>query len=271
MITHRKMVAVYAVAFLYELENLLRKRAGYMISAAYLLLVAAVCKSQSFRESYFSWAMQIPVSLIALVLPTVMMVIIVVSLSSVFSSETERAAAEIPACCLMGSQGRNTTKLLAGIALSVIMSTALFAATVSITSITGNLKLNAVVEGIDYYGIVYWELRPVWTVRGHLLLAAIGQDTGAAMAAIITLVISKRSKTPAAAMAVTVTVLLAEFFFRHYGPFPVILSEINLWSLFEDFMLFDMDLFHGTPVENLAMISGVWIVICCMLSLTIIK
>ena len=42
MIPPRKMVAAYAVAILYELENLLRKRAGYVISAAYLLLVAAV-------------------------------------------------------------------------------------------------------------------------------------------------------------------------------------------------------------------------------------
>lgn len=271
MITHRKMVAAYAVAFLYELENLLRKRAGYMISAAYLLLVAAVCMSQSFRESYFSWAMQVPISLVALVLPAVMMLLITVSLSSVFSSEAERASAEIPACCLMGSQGRNTAKLLAGIAFSIIMGAALLAATVGITSITGHLNLIAEVAGIDYYGMTYWELNPVWTVGEHLLLSVISQAIGATALAVISLFISKHSKTPATAMAVTVAILLAEFFFRHFGPFPLVLTEINVWGLFEGFMLLDMDLLHGAPVENLAMISGIWMVICGALSFAVIR
>lgn len=271
MTVSRSMPAAYATAFEYELDGLLRKWAGYLIAAAYMILVVAVCALQGFRESYFSWALQMPVSLTTLVLPTVEMLLIAVSLSPVFSSEAERDAAEIPACCLLGSHGHNAAKLLAGILFAVLTSATLLAATLGITAITEHLHPDDAVTGIDYYGAVYVALSPVWTVKAHICLSLASQAVGAAVLATVMLFISKRAKTPASAMAVTLVFLLAEFYFRHFGPFPLLLTEINIWGLFEGYQLFEMALFHGTPIENLVMLSGVWLAVCGPLSWAIVR
>ena len=271
MIISRNTSVAYAMILGYELNDFLRKRAGYLIAAAYTILIVAVCALQGFRESYFSWALQMPVSLTTLVLPSAEMLLIAVSLSPVFSSEAERGAAAIPACCLLGSHGHNASKLLAGIFFSMIMSAALLAVTLGITALTGLLRPGDAVTGIDYYGAVYFTLSPVWTVKAYICLSLASQAVGASVLATVTLFISKRAKTPATAMAVTLVFLLAEFYFRHFGPFPLLLTEINIWGLFEGYQLFEMALFHGTPAENLAMLSGVWLAICGPLSWAIVR
>ena len=271
MTVSQSMPAACAMVLGYELDNLLRKRAGYLIAAAYLFLVMAVCSLQGLQESYFSWAFQMPVSLTTLVLPTAAMLLITVSLAPVFSSEAERAAAAIPACCRLGSHGHRAAKLLAGILFSVIISAALLAATLAVTAITGHLHPGDAVTGIDYYGAAYCALSPAWTVRGYICLSMAAQTVGAAVLAAMALFISTHTQTPATAMAVTLVFLLAEFYFRHFGPFPSLLTEINIWGLFEGYHLFDMALFHGAPAENLAMLSGAWIAICVPLSWAVIR
>ncbi len=106
----------------FELENLLGKKATWILTAAYTLFAFVVCFSDDLRQSYFSTMESVPIMLNNFVLPIVLISILIGVISPVFAGDKEQRIEQIPAACLIGSKGRSIAKLIGAIMFSLTIT-----------------------------------------------------------------------------------------------------------------------------------------------------
>lgn len=250
----------------FEFENLFCKKATWIIAAVYTLISLVICLSEDFRESYFSLIESVPVMLNNFVLPYVLVVILVISLSPVFAGDKERRIEQIPAACLIGSKGRSIAKLIGAISFSIVVTIAMEATTLILCYCFGLVDSGI---SIKYVGTEVG-LNPIWSAGQHICFSLITLICGCIFLTFLVLCISCTVNNTLSAVSVSCIIIFIEFVIHKFS-FPTFMQEFNLWIFFRPYYLFITEIFNISPWINLLIYFLCLISLCLLAGWEIIK
>lgn len=245
---------------LFELENLLYKKSTWLIAAAYTLFSLVICLSERLRQSYFSLTESVPVTLYNFVLPFVLVLIFVGTVSPAFAGDKERGVEQIPAACLIGTKGRSLAKLIGVVLFALIISFTLVFATFIICSLSGRTNANAVIRNIHSESTEL-NLTPLWTAWQHIGFSAISLTIGSILVALLVLLISCCTKNTLSAVSISGTIILFEYLINRFS-FPTIIQEYNVWVFLQPYYLFVLETFNISPLVNLLILTLAFLPLC---------
>ncbi len=250
----------------FELENLLWNKATLIFSAAYVLIVFAICFSEDLRQSYFSAMESVPVMLNNFVLPIALIFILIAVVSPVFAGDKEQRIEQIPAACLIGSKGRSIAKLIGAILFSLIITLLLEFITLVLCGCFGLIDSCILIK---YVGAEI-ELDPVWAAWRHVGFSAVTLIVGCIMLAILVLLISCCMKNTLSAVGLSCIIVLIEFIINKFS-FPTLLQEYNIWVFFRPYYLFITEIINVSPLINLLLYTLGFLPLCLLAVRQIIR
>ena len=250
----------------FELENLLRKKATWILTGVYTLFVFAVCFSEDLRQSYFSVMESVPIMLNNFVLPIVLISILVGVISPVFAGDKEQKIEQIPAACLIGSKGRSIAKLIGAIMFSLAITLLLEAITLVLCRCFGLCDMELLIR--DVGGDV--KLNPIWTAWQHFGFSAMTLFVGCIILTIIILFISCSVQNTLSVISISGITVLLEFVFHSFS-FPTVMQEYNIWVFFRPYYLFVTEIITFSPFVNLLLYALCFLPICLLAVMRIIK
>ena len=250
----------------FELENLLGKKATWILTGVYTLFVFAVCFSEDLRQSYFSVMESVPIMLNNFVLPIVLISILVGVISPVFAGDKEQKIEQIPAACLIGSKGRSIAKLIGAIMFSLAITLLLEAITFVLCRCFGLCDMELLIR--DVGGDV--KLNPIWTAWQHFGFSAMTLFVGCIILTIIILFISCNVQNTLSVISISGIIVLIEFVFHNFS-FPTVMQEYNIWVFFRPYYLFVTEIFSISPWTNLLLYFLCCIPLCILAGWKIIR
>lgn len=240
-----------------ELENLLCKKIPWLLTGGYIAAALVICLWEDLRQSYFAVMESVPVMLLNFAAPVFLVTILLSALAPVFAGDREQNMDQIPAACLAGRRGRNAARVLAAVLYAIL--TCLFMGGVTF-GISWGCGLFDGHRQIRYMGTGL-ELVPVWTAWQHFIFSMISLAMASVLLALFILFISCNVKTTIAAVSISGFLVIFEFLFHRFS-FPALMREYNVWVFFEPYYFFVMNIFHGTPVENLLALWAAFLPLC---------
>lgn len=251
---------------LFELENLLGKKSGWILSAAYFLISFAICFSEELRQSYFSMTESVPVTLFNFVLPIAIVIIIVSVLSQIFAEDKETGVNQMAAVCFIGEKGRNAAKLIGSLLFTLIFSLLLEIFSLFLCAVfgfaSGNILIKYVEDGL--------KLDPVWTARQHIIFSVITIFVGGILLTVFILFISHRSKNTLSAVSLSSIFVLLEYLINRFS-FPTLIQEYNIWVFFRPYYLFTIETINFSPFINLMLLFIAFLPLCTLAVCGIIR
>lgn len=242
---------------IFELENLLFKKITWLMAAIYALFSIVICVSEGFRQSYFAFTENVPVTLCNFALPFVLVIILTGALSPIFAGDREYGIEQIPKTCLIGRKGRSISKLVGAVLFSLMICIALVLVTYIICSFFSLTNNNA---QIKYIGSEL-KLAPVWTALQHICFSTITLTVGSILTAMLVLFVSCNTKTALSAVSICGIIILFEYLINRFS-FPMIIREYNIWAFLQPYYLFVMEVFNVSPLINLLFLSVVFLPFC---------
>lgn len=249
----------------FELENLLGKKATWILTGVYTLFVFAVCFSEDLRQSYFSVMESVPIMLNNFVLPIVLISILVGVISPVFAGDKEQKIEQIPAACLIGSKGRSIAKLIGAIMFSLAITLLLEAITLVLCRCFGLCDMELLIR--DVGGDV--KLNPIWTAWQHFGFSAMTLFVGCIILTIIILFISCSVQNTLSVISISGITVLLEFVFHSFS-FPTVMQEYNIWVFFRPYYLFVTEIITFSPFVNLLLYALCFLPLCAIAAWQII-
>lgn len=243
----------------FELENLLGKKATWILTAAYALFVFAVCFSENLRQSYFSTMESVPIMLNNFVLPIVLISILIGVISPVFAGDKEQRIEQIPAACLIGSKGRSIAKLIGAIMFSLTITLLLETITFVLCGYFGLCDMEILIR--DVGGDV--KLNPVWTAWQHFGFSAMTLIVGCIILTITILFVSCSVQNTLSVISISSIIILIEFIFNKFS-FPAVMQEYNIWLFFRPYYLFVTELINFSPFVNLLLYALCFLPLCAI-------
>ncbi len=250
----------------FELENLLGKKATWVLTGAYTLFVFAVCFSENLRQSYFSTMESVPIMLNNFVLPIVLISILIGVISPVFAGDKEQRIEQIPAACLIGSKGRSIAKLIGAIMFSLTITLLLEAITFVLCGCFGLCDMEILIR--DVGGDV--KLNPVWTAWQHFGFSAMTLIVGCIILTITILFVSCSVQDTLSVSSISSIIVLIEFILNKFS-FPAVMQEYNIWLFFRPYYLFVTELINFSPFVNLLLYALCFLPFCAIAAWQIIK
>lgn len=234
----------------FEFENLICKKAAWIIVAAYTLFSFVICLSEDLRQSYFSTIESVPVMLNNFVLPVALVGVLITVLSPIFAGDKEQQIEQIPAACLIGSKGRSVAKLIGTISFSAVITLMLEAVTLGLCLCFG--LIDGGVE-IRYVGTEV-DLEPVWTAWQHIGFSTVTLIFGCILLTVLILFISCYMQNTLSAVSLSCIIVFIEFIINKFS-FPTLLQEFNIWVFFRPYYLFVTEIINISPLINLLLLS----------------
>lgn len=250
----------------FELENLLGKKAAWILSAAYALFALVICVSEDLRQSYFSAIESVPVMLNNFVLPIVLILILIAVLSPVFAGDKEQRIEQIPATCLIGSKGRSTAKLIGAVLFSSIITLGLEIITLVLCGCFGLTDSGILIK---YVGAEV-ELDPVWEAWRHIGFSAVTLIVGCIILTVLVLLISCCMQNTLSAISLSCIIVLIEFIINKFS-FPTLIQEYNIWVFFRPYYLFITEIINISPLINLLLFTICFLPLCLLAVWQIIR
>lgn len=223
---------------LFELQNLLCRKAVWAVGIGYACAAAAICAFRELRTAYFFGIECVPVMLFSQLAPAFLVLMLLCVLSDTFAGERQRGTEQLCVVCLTGWCGRGAAKLLAALLLCAAAS--LFAGAVSCGFPFAVGLLDARLPLARIGGEL--ALTPIWTVGQHCLFSVPSLFLGCLHAALLILLCSRYAKRAVDAAAIGGAVLLLEWIFHRFS-FPAPLRSVNLWMFFTPYEFFVADPF----------------------------
>lgn len=245
---------------LFELENLLNKKSTWLIVAAYTLFSLVICLSDWLRQSYFALTESVPVTLYNFVLPFVLALILMGSLSPAFAGDKELGIEQIPTSCLIGGKGRSLAKLVGAVLFAQIISISLVLVTFIICSFSGLTNADALIRNIRLESTEL-SLKPHWTALQHIRFCAISLTIGGVLVALLVLLVSCYTKNTLSAVSISGTIILFEYLINRFS-FPTIIQEYNIWVFLQPYYLFVLETFNISPLVNLLILTLAFLPLC---------
>jgi len=245
---------------LFELENLLFKKATWLISMAYTLFSIVICILDNLRQSYFSLTESLPVTLYNFVLPFVLVFILMSALSPVFAGDREHRIEQIPLTCLIGRKGRSISKLIGAVLFSLIICTSLILVTFIICTFFGLTNGNVLIKNISSES-TQLILEPFWTAWKHIGFSAISMTVGSILVSLLVLLISCCTKNTLSSVSICGIIILFEYLINKFS-FPTFFQEYNIWVFLQPYYLFVMEILNISPLINLFLLSLTFLPIC---------
>lgn len=248
----------------FELEHLMRNKLMWFLTSAYSLSVIIICLIDTLRITYFHAIQSVPVMCLDFILPILLVILQIVTLSPIFAGGINQQSNQIPATCVIGRKRRSIAKLCGGVLFSLGMCLLLIVITWLISWLCGTYDAHFLITNID--GEV---LSPVWDTRQHILFSVLCLITGSVILSIILLCLSCFAKTSLNAVSVSSIAVLFEYLF-HFFSFSVFLKEYNFWLLFQPYYFFNMVL-PFLPHINYFLLSLAFVPLCVVAIIGIIK
>lgn len=249
-----------------ELENLLKKKATWILTVAYTLFIFVLCFSDDFRQSYFSTMESLPVELNNFILPIVLISILISVISPVFADDKEQETYQIPATCLVGSKGRSIAKMIGAIIFSITIVLLLEVITLVICGCFGLCDTEILIKYVD----AEIALSPVWTALLHFLLSTVTLVVGCIILTVIILFISCSMQNTQSAISLSGIIVLIEFIINKFS-FPTLMQEYNIWIFFRPYYLFITELINFSPFKNLLLYTFYFLPLCVVVTKQIIR
>lgn len=250
----------------FELENLLGKKAIWILIAAYTLFAFVVCFSDDLRQSYFSTMESVPIMLNNFVLPIVLISILIGVISPVFAGDKEQRIEQIPAACLIGSKGRSIAKLIGAIMFSLTITLLLEVITLVLCGCFG---LGDIEILIRYVGTEV-ELNPVWAAWQHFGFSTMTLIVGCIILTLIILFVSCSMQNTLSVISLSSIIVLIEFIINKFS-FPTLMQEYNIWVFFRPYYLFITEIINFSPFVNLLLYVLCFLPFCAIAVWQIIK
>lgn len=250
----------------FELENLLEKKATWILTGVYTLFVFAVCFSEDLRQSYLPTMKSVPVMLSNFVLPFVLVSILVGVMSPVFAGDKEQRMEQIPAACLVGNKGRSIAKLISAILFSLTITLLLEAITLVLCGCFGLGNMDILIRNID----AEVKLNPVWTAWQHIGFSVVALTVGCIILSIIILFISCNMQNTLSVISISSIIILIEFIINKFS-FPTWMQEYNIWVFFYPYYLFVTEIITFSPYVNLWLYAFCFLPVCTIAVRQIIK
>lgn len=254
------LMKIIIITSLLELENLLFKKATWLIAMAYTLFSIVICISENLRQSYFSLTESVPVTLYNFVLPFVLVFILMSALSPVFAGDREHRIEQIPLTCLIGRKGRSISKLIGAVLFSLIICMSLILDTLIICSFFGLIDGNVLINNISSES-TQLILEPLWTAWQHIGFSAISLIIGSILSALLMLFVSCSTKNTLSSVSICGIIILFEYLINRFS-FPTIIQEYNIWVFLQPYYLFVMEIINISPLINLFLLSLAFLPFC---------
>lgn len=250
----------------FELENLLEKKATWILTAAYTFLTFVVCFSDDLRQSYFSTMENLPIVLNNFVLPIVLISILISVISPVFAGDKEQEINQIPAACLVGSKGRSIAKMIGAIMFSLTIVLLLEVITLVLCGCFGLCDTEILIRYVN----AEIALNPVWAAWLHFGLSTVTLIVGCITLTLIILFVSCRMQNTQSVISLSSIIILIEFILNRFS-FPALVREYNVWVFFRPYYLFITELINFSPFENLLLYTLCFLPLCVVAAWQIIR
>ena len=248
-----------------ELENLLLKKAVWILNAAYVMLLFVICRSDDLRQGYFSITESVPVTLINFVAPVFLAMILICASAPAFAGDREQNVDQIPAACLAGRRGRSIAKLLAAVFFSVLVCMLIGGMS---AAVSGSCHLFDSSLQIRYVGAK--ELVPVWTAWQHFIFSLLCLTIAGVILTLFILFVSCNVKTMINAVSIPGFFVVFEFLVHRFS-FPAVIREYNIWVFFEPCCFFLMEILNFSPLMNLLILWILFMPLCVLAVWRIIR
>lgn len=250
----------------FELENLLEKKATWILTAAYTFITFAVCFSDNLRQSYFSTTESLPVALNNFVMPIVLISILISVISPVFADDKEHGTDQIPATCLVGSKGRSIAKMIGAILFSLTIVLLLEVITLVLCGGFGLCETEILIRYVN----AEIALTPVWAAWLHFVLSTVTLIVGCNILTITILFVSCSMQNTQSVISLSGIIVLIEFIINRFS-FPTLMQEYNIWIFFRPYYLFITELINFSPFENLLLYTLCFLPLCAVAAWQIIR
>lgn len=250
----------------FELENLLGKKATWILTAAYTLFAFVICFSEDLRQSYFSTMESVPVMLGNFVLPIVLISILIGVISPVFAGDKEQRIEQIPAACLIGSKGRSIAKLIGAIMFSLTITLLLEVITLVLCGCFGLGDIEILIRYVD----AEVELNPVWAAWQHFGFSTMTLIVGCIILTLIILFVSCSMQNTLSVISLSSIIVLIEFIINKFS-FPTLMQEYNIWVFFRPYYLFITEIINISPFVNLLLYALCFLPLCTLAAWQIIR
>ena len=251
---------------LFELENLLKKKAIWILSAAYAILTFAVCFLDDLRQSYFSAMESLPVALNNFVLPIVLIAVIISVMSPVYAGDKEQETDQIPVTCLVGRKGRSIAKMIGAIMFSLTIVLLLEVITLVLCGCFGLCDAEILIRDVN----AEITLNPVWSAWAHFGLSAGALNVGCIILTVTILFVSCSMKNTQSVIGLSGIIVIIEFIINRFS-FPSLMQEYNIWIFFRPYYFFITELINFSPFENLLLYTLCFLPICAVAVWRIIR
>lgn len=250
----------------FEFDNLLKKKATWILTAAYTFFTFLVCFFDDLRQNYFSTMENLPITLNNFVLPIVLISILICVISPVFAGDKEQEIYQIPATCLIGSKGRSIAKMIGAILFSLTIVLLLEIITLVLCRCFGLFDTDTLIRYVN----AEIELNPVWTAWLHFILSTVTLIVGCIILTVIILFISCSMQNTQSVISLSSIIVLMEFIINKFS-FPTLMQEYNIWIFFRPYYLFITELINFSPFENLLLYTICFLPLCVIAAWQIIR
>ena len=250
----------------FELENLLEKKATWILTAAYTFLTFAVCFFDDLRQNYFSSMESLPIALNNFVLPIVLISVLISVISPIFAGDKEQETDQIPAACLVGRKGRSIAKIIGAILFSLTIVLLLEVITLVLCGCFGLCDTEILIRYVN----AEIALNPVWSAWMHFGFSAVTLIVGCIILTITVLFVSCSMKNTQSVIGLSGIIVLIEFIINKFS-FPALIQEYNIWIFFRPYYLFITELINFSPFENLLLYTLCFLPLCAAATWQIIR